>query len=98
MKDKIKATLTIALGVMNAPFYLVRLLITFIPIGLGYWLASANKNKDAAIHLLACMLEALWMSGPLGFLNNYCQHIWFDKCLNDDVNSFEKTLKDMFCK
>lgn len=98
MKDKIKTTLTNTLWVMNTPFYLVRLLITFIPIALGYRLASANKNKDAAIHLLACMLEALWISGPLGFLHNYCQHIWFDSCLNDKVNSFEKTLKDKFCK
>nr|DAE20909.1 MAG TPA: hypothetical protein [Siphoviridae sp. ctgBD49] len=98
MKDKIKVTLVKVVWALEVPFYVIKLLTAFIPICFGYWVASKSKNEDAGIHLVCCMLEAVWLSGPIGLLHEYCRRKWFGICLNDEIDELAKALKERLNK
>ena len=98
MKDKIKNALAKVLWAMNIPFFLVRLLMAVIPIFIGFCIAFDDTDKDAFIHLLCCILEAMWISGPIGFLHDYCRYKWFGVDFRYDINDLEERAKKMFDK
>lgn len=97
MKDKIKNALVKVLWAMNIPFFLVRTLMAIIPMIIGFWIAFDDTNDDY-IHLMCCMLEALKISGLIGFLLSNCQYIWYNISLRDDVDYLEERLKKMLNK
>ena len=98
MKDKIKNALVKVLWAINLPFFLVRLLIAGIPISVGLCIAFDYTEKDTFIHLSCCMLEALWISGPIALLLDYCRYKWFGVDFRYDINDLEERTKKMFDK
>ena len=98
MKDKIKNALVKVLWAMNIPFFLVRLLIAGIPIFIGLYIAFHDIHKDAFIHLWCCILEVLWVSGPIGLLHYHCRYTWWGISFKDDVDDLEGRLKKMLNK
>ena len=67
MKDKIKRLLVAVVHVMNVPFFIVRMLIMFIPIVLGSMIA--DYTDDEYCHFAASMLLAVYTSGPIGMIS-----------------------------
>ena len=67
MKDKIKRLLVAVVHVMNVPFFIVRMLIMFIPIVL--WSMIADYTDDEYCHFAASMLLAVYTSGPIGMIS-----------------------------
>ena len=67
MKDKIKRLLVAVVHVMNVPFFIVRMLIMFIPIVLGS--VIADYTDDEYCHFAASMLLAVYTSGPIGMIS-----------------------------
>ena len=67
MKDKIKRLLVVVVHVMNVPFFMVRVLIMFIPIVLGSMIA--DYTDDEYCHFAASMLLAVYTSGPVGMIS-----------------------------
>ena len=98
MKDKIKNALVKVLWAINLPFFLVRLLLAGIPISVGLCIAFNYTEKDAFIHLSCCMLEAVWISGPIALLLDYCRYKWFGVDFKYDINDLEERTKKMFDK
>ena len=98
MKDKIKNALVKVLWAINLPFFLVRLLLAGIPISVGLCIAFDYTEKDAFIHLSCCMLEAVWISGPIALLLDYCRYKWFGVDFKYDINDLEERTKKMFDK
>ena len=98
MKDKIKNALVKVLWAINLPFFLVRLLLAGIPISVGLCIAFDYTEKDAFIHLSCCMLEAVWISGPIALLLDYCRYKWFGVDFKYDINDLEERTKKMFNK
>ena len=97
MKDKIKNALVKVLWAMNIPFFLVRALMAIIPMIIGFWIAFDDTNDDY-IHLTCCIIEAMWISGSIGFLHCYCRYKWWGIGLRDDVDDLEERLKKMLNK
>ena len=67
MKDKIKRLLVAVVHVMNVPFFIVRMLIMFIPIVLGSMIAGYTDYEYC--HFAASMLLAVYTSGPIGMIS-----------------------------
>ena len=67
MKDKIKRLLVVVVHMMNVPFFMVRVLIMFIPIVLGSMIA--DYTDDEYCHFAASMLLAVYTSGPIGMIS-----------------------------
>ena len=93
MKDKIKNALVKVLWAMNIPFFLVRLLMALIPMFIGLCMAYDDTREDAVTHIWCCILEAMWISGPIGFLHYYCRYTWWDISFKDDVDDLEGRLE-----
>ena len=93
MKDKIKNALVKVLWAMNIPFFLVRLLMALIPMFIGLCMAYDDTREDAVTHIWCCILEAMWISGPIGFLYYYCRYTWWGISFKDDVDDFEGRLE-----
>ena len=98
MKDKIKNALEKVLRVMNIPFFLARLLIAVIPIFIGLCMAYDDTDEDAVTHIWCCILESVWISGPIGFLHYYCRYKWRGISFKDDVDYLEGCLKEELVK
>ena len=98
MKDKIKNALVEVLWAINLPFYLVRILMAIIPMIVGFCIAFNDTDKDAFIHILCCMFEALWVSGPIGLLHDYCRYKWFGIDFRYDIDALEERAKKIFDK
>ena len=98
MKDKIKNALVKVLWAMNIPFFLVRLLMALIPMLIGLCMACDDTREDAVMHIWCCILEAMWISGPIGFLYYYCRYKWFGVDFKYDINDLEERTKKMFDK
>ena len=96
MKDKIKKALVTILLVINTPFFLVRTLMAVIPMIIGFCIAVDDTGIDAPLHIWCCMVEALWLSGPIGLLHEYCRHTWFGISFRQDINDLEECLKKDF--
>ena len=67
MKDKIKRLLVVVVHMMNVPFFMVRMLIMFIPIVLGSMIA--DYTDDEYCHFAASMIAAAYISGPIGMIS-----------------------------
>ena len=93
MKDKIKNALVKVLWAMNIPFFLVRLLIAGIPISVGFCMAYDDTREDVVTHIWCCILEAMWISGLIGFLYYYCRYKWFGTDFRYDINKLEERTK-----
>ena len=93
MKDKIKNALVKVLWAMNIPFFLVRLLMALIPMFIGLCMACDDTREDAVMHIWCCILEAMWISGPIGFLYYYCRYTWWGISFKDDVDDLEGRLE-----
>ena len=93
MKDKIKNALVKVLWAINLPFYLVRILMAIIPMIIGFCIAVDDTGMDASLHVWCCMVEALWLSGPIGLLHDYCRYTWFGISFRHDINDLEEALK-----
>ena len=98
MKDKIKTSLMTILWAINIPFFLVRLLIAGIPIFIGLLIAFHDIHKDEFIHLWCCILEVLWVSGPIGLRHDYCRYKWWGISFKYDIDDIEERLKKMLNK
>ena len=98
MKDKIKASLVTILWAINTPFFLVRLFIAGIPIFIGLYIAFHDIHKDEFIHLWSCILEVLWVSGPIGLLHDYCRYKWWGIGFKYDIDDIEERFKKMLDK
>ena len=98
MKDKIKNALVKVLWAMNIPFFLVRLLMAVIPLFIGLCMAYDDTCEDAVTHIWCCILEALWISGPIALLHDYCRYKWFGVDFKYDINDLEERTKKMFDK
>ena len=98
MKDKIKNALAKVLWAINIPFFLVRLLMAVIPLFIGLCMAYDDTSEDAVMHIWCCILEALWLSGPIGLLHDYCRYKWFGISFRNDINDLEECAKKMFDK
>ena len=93
MKDEIKNALVKVLWAMNIPFFLVRLLMAVIPLFIGLCMACDDTREDAVTHIWCCILEAMWISGPIGFLHYYCRYTWWGISFKDDVDDLEGRLE-----
>ena len=93
MKDKIKNALVKVLWAINLPFYLVRILMAIIPMIIGFCIAVDDTGMDASLHVWCCMVEALWLSAPIGLLHDYCRYTWFGMSFRHDINDLEEALK-----
>ena len=93
MENKIKKALEKVLWAMNLPFFSVRLLIAVIPTFIGLCMAYDDTCEDAVTHIWFCILEAVWIFGPIGFLHYYCRYKWWGIGFKDDVDDFEERLK-----
>ena len=67
MKDKIEYFLVMVVHVMNVPFFIVRMLIMFIPIVLGSMIAGYTDYEYC--HFAASMIVAAYISGPIGMIS-----------------------------
>ena len=67
MKDKIRYWLFVVVHAMNVPFFLVRVLIIFIPMIVGSTIAG--YTNDDYYRLVASMLVAAYILGPIGMIS-----------------------------
>ena len=67
MKDKIRYWLFVVVHAMNVPFFLVRVLIIFIPMIVGSTIA--DYTNDDYYHFVASMLVAAYILGPIGMIS-----------------------------
>ena len=93
MKDKIKNALVKVLWAVNLPFFSVRLLIAVIPTFIGLCMAYDDTREDEVTHIWCCILEAMWISGLIGFLHYYCRYTWWGISFKDEVDDLEGRLK-----
>ena len=98
MKDKIKNALVTILWAMNIPFFLVRLLMAVIPLFIGLCSAYDDTSEDAVMHIWCCILEAMWVSGPIGLLHDYCRYKWWGIGFKYDIDDIEERFKKMLNK
>lgn len=99
MKDEIKRMLTNVFWALNLPFFIVRVLVTCVPMLIltRFFYTRYEDNYEKSIRLACCMVEALWISGPIGIIHNTMRWTWFGFSVQDNIDSlFDRAIKKTF--